>query len=50
MTTHFLRSLARFAREHGCDARIEKDAVVVSDRDGFIVTSSIIELRRWLGY
>jgi len=50
MTPHFLRSLARFATEHGYAAHIEKDQVVVSDTDGSITTNSIIELRRWMGY
>jgi hypothetical protein len=46
----FLTNMVQFASSHGYDVIIEGSKVVVSDRDGYIVTDSIIELRRWMGY
>lgn len=46
----FLKKMVQFASSHGYEAIIQGSKVVVSDRDGYIVTDSIIELRRWMGY
>lgn len=46
----FLKNMVQFASSHGHSVTVQGSKVVVSDTDGYIVTDSIIELRRWMGY
>lgn len=47
---HFLKNMVQFASSHGYGVTVEGNKVVVSDKDGYIVTDSIVELRQWMGY
>lgn len=47
---HFIKNMVQFASSHGYSVIVQGNKVVVSDTDGCIVTDSIIELRRWMGY
>lgn len=46
-----LRSIARFAKQHDCRARIVRDHVLVIGSDGAaLATRSAARLAAWLGY
>jgi hypothetical protein len=46
-----LRALVYFAQEHECNARIVRDHVLVTSRDGGVLaTRSAVRLASWLGY